>query len=216
MDEDDAFDLPSSKPAIKKAPPAKKAKALSEEDQEAADLKMAIELSKWEKGSCMEPKRKSRQSFIFDELPGSDVAEDEEEEVFNDGDKPVSDESESEDDAFEEESEEEEKKPKGKKGKAAKAPAPPKKAPAQPKAKTSVSTAKPKAKSPAAPAVPAVTQKPKPVIKAPVAPRPKTEYVMPSGGVNIPSDGPKRRVGLSRSHAPRGPLSPVKIIKSSS
>lgn len=205
-DVDEAFEVPS------------KLAKRSQTNQEDEDLQLALELSK---ASPKANNRKSRSSFVFEGAIDKDDApfqqDDEDEEMFSDASEVESAESE-DDDAFEEDESEDEKPKKGngKKGKtspvatpkaAAKkvTPAKTKKAP-QPKAHIIKNSSAPVAKNSPAP---------RPVTK--IVSRPKPSFPTPSG-VNIPggslgSGGPRRRVGLSRFTAPKGPVSPVKIPK---
>lgn len=175
--------------------------------QEDQDFELALKLSKEE----------SRSSRIEDDLEVDD--DDVVVEVdLSDEDEVVSDmEEEDESDAFSGESDEEfEAKPAKKKGAAAKAPVPPRaKAPSK---ATKAPATKPAPASKKAKIAPAPVNKVSASI--PISSKPDTEkkavrkpsFPTPSG-VRISEGGPVRRVGLSKMHAPQGPLSPVKIRK---
>lgn len=202
-------------------------------DKEDQDFQLALELSKEE---AERPPRRisSIKSFIEDEDESDYMGEDkgkekvvpvkksgkkvrmeveDEDEVFEDEafDEDIE---ESEDEAFsgDESDEEFESKPKGKKKAAAPAKAP--KAAAKSKARKEPVARKPAAKKGAASKASVDTESI--TAKAPIKkqiPVTKPSYASPNG-VKIKLEGaPVRRVGLSRLHAPQGPLSPVKIKK---
>ncbi len=189
--ESDAIDEDEFEPCTKRR---------SQTAGEDEDFQLALELSK---ESPVRSKRKStsRSSFIFaEDHAKDDDANDEEEDVF---DEKVSDsdKAESDDDAFSEEEIEEEKPKKGKKA-------------TKPAAKIVKPTkiTKPKMNG--------RTKETKDIkeTKAITAPRKETVRTAPVkrpslDGVKILQQGPIRRVGLSKVHAPKGPLSPVKIKK---
>lgn len=196
---DEAFDVPSKR----KASAPKK-----EKQQEDEDFQLAIELSKADHFPATNGRRSSsRPSFVFEGAEdGSEdeVFEDDEEEEEPEMEEP-SDEDE-DDDAFSESEDDEPKKPakKGKKAAATTAKVPAKKAAAPSKHK----------KAPIAKTAPAPKSSASVVTAS--APRPVSKlksFPTPIGVSISQGDGPRRRVGLSRTHAPKGPLSPVKIIK---
>lgn len=164
---------------------------------EDADFQLAIELSKEDgNGIDRSTRRKSRVSFIEEEASESDDAFVEIEEELETDEDVLSD----EDFEVEQEEKVEEKPKKGKKAvattsKQAKQPAAP----------------KPKAKTTKTPSTPATAKKSAPPVTKISRP---TNFPAPSG-VSLPGGGPRLRVGLSKRSAPRGPLSPVKIFKSS-
>jgi hypothetical protein len=199
-------------------------------DKEDQDFQLALELSK--EDAERPPRRMSSiKSFIEDEGESdymdedkgkqklttkktgkkAKIEDDDEDEVFED-EAFEEDIEESEDEAFsgDESDEEFESKPKGKKNAAAPAKAP--KAAAKPKPKKEPVATKPATKKAAPTKV--STGSEAITTKAPIKKSvPKPSYASPNG-VKINLEGaPVRRVGLSRLHAPQGPLSPVKIKK---
>lgn len=207
---DEAFDLPAKAGT-------KRSATVSKPDEDE-DFQLAIELSK----ESPKLKRRSRPSFVFDESepivepsagPIKDHVmedeEEEEEEVFEDAGHDLTEESGVEsDEAFEDSDEEEVEVVKPKKGKKSVTPSKP---PATSKKATPVSK-KPSAPKKAIAATKASTAITPKATSSIQPARAKPSFPAPSG-VTITQGGPVRRVGLSKSHAPKGPLSPVKIIK---
>lgn len=175
---------------------AKSKKATKKDSNDDADFELALELSKADSKPAPRNSKKPRVSFISEN-------DDDEDEAFEEIEEEIV--TEDDDDAFSEEVEEEPKAAKKKKG-------------ATPsKAKSTTATAK-KSSSPAAKAKKS-SNKPAPTVKASPVSKPaskpiKRTFEAPTGVSIVSGQGPRLRVGLSKRAIPKGPLSPVKIIKS--